>query len=57
MVLIFATKLGGTGSGFKLANIMEKWIKEPYGNKRIIGCQSDLIDAGLEDWAEFGDYE
>jgi hypothetical protein len=41
----------------KVLAILNKFIKQPYGNKRIIDCQSELIDAGLENWAQFGDEE
>jgi hypothetical protein len=40
----------------QLAAILNRWLEEPYGNKRIIGCQSFLIDVGLESFAQFGDY-
>jgi hypothetical protein len=32
--------------------IINKYLKQPYGNKRWIECQSELIDAGYEDYAE-----
>jgi hypothetical protein len=39
----------------KVQDILNTFLKMPYGNKRIIDCQSALIDAGFEDWAEFGE--
>jgi hypothetical protein len=41
----------------KVSIILNKFLKQPYGNKRIIDCQSALIDAGFEDFAAFGDGE
>jgi hypothetical protein len=32
--------------------IVNMYLKQPYGNKRWIECQSALIDAGFEDYAE-----
>jgi hypothetical protein len=36
-----------------IASIVSRYLKHPYGNKRIIDCQSELIDSEYEDWAEF----
>jgi hypothetical protein len=35
--------------------VIKKYIGKPMTNARIIQCQSELIDAGLEEWASFGD--
>jgi hypothetical protein len=35
----------------KVRTIINKYLKQPYGNKRWIECQSELIDAGLEEFA------
>jgi hypothetical protein len=46
----------GDNPDFKFAwRIIRKYITQPYGNRRVIECQSELIDAGLEDWAGLGD--
>jgi hypothetical protein len=50
-----ATNVNLMPTSTQLSKIFTKWLKEPYGNKRIIGCQSALIDAGLESFAEFGE--
>jgi hypothetical protein len=39
----------------RLIKIMDHFIKQPYGNKRIIECQSALIDAGYEAFACFAE--
>jgi hypothetical protein len=46
---------GGSSDWSIVAAILNKYLKQPYGNKRIIECQSALIDAGFEEWATFGD--
>jgi hypothetical protein len=36
----------------QVEEIMNRHLKSPFGNKRVIECQSELLDAGLEEWAE-----
>ena len=32
--------------------IMNRHLQSPFGNKRVIECQSEMLDADLDDWAE-----
>jgi len=36
----------------QVMEIMNRHLKSPFGNKRVIECQSEMLDAGLEEWAE-----
>jgi len=36
----------------KAAQIINKYLKQPFGNKRVMECQSELLDAGLDEFAE-----
>jgi hypothetical protein len=39
----------------QVCKIVAKYLDYPFGNKRWIECQSELIDAGLEEYAGVGD--
>jgi hypothetical protein len=39
----------------QLGLILDSFLRRPYGNKRIIDCQSALIDVGFEVNATFGE--
>jgi len=36
----------------QVKEIMNRHLKSPFGNKRVIECQSEMLDADLDDWAE-----
>ena len=36
----------------QVMEIMNRHLKSPFGNKRVIECQSEILDAELGDWAE-----
>jgi len=36
----------------QVEEIMNRHLQSPFGNKRVIECQSEMLDAELRDWAE-----
>jgi len=36
----------------QVEEIMNKHLQSPFGNRRVIECQSEMLDADLDDWAE-----
>ena len=36
----------------QVEEIMNRHLQSPFGNKRVIECQSEMLDAGLKEWAE-----
>ena len=36
----------------QIQEIMNRHLQSPFGNKRVIECQSEMLDADLDDWAE-----
>jgi hypothetical protein len=36
----------------QVAVILNRHLQSPFGNKRVIDCQSELLDAGLDDFAK-----
>jgi hypothetical protein len=36
----------------QVQEILNRHLKSPFGNKRVIECQSELLDAGLDEWAK-----
>jgi len=36
----------------QVQEIMNRHLQSPFSNKRVIECQSEMLDAGLEEWAE-----
>jgi hypothetical protein len=36
----------------QVQEILNRHLKSPFGNKRVIECQSELLDANLDDWAK-----
>jgi len=36
----------------QVMEIMNRHLKSPFGNKRVIECQSEMLDADLGEWAE-----
>ena len=36
----------------QVQEILNKHLKSPFGNRRFLDCQSELLDAGLDEWAK-----
>ena len=36
----------------QVEEIMNRYLKSPFGNKRVIECQSEMLDADIGEWAE-----
>jgi hypothetical protein len=36
----------------QVMEIMNRHLKSPFGNKRVLECQSEMLDANLGEWAE-----
>ena len=36
----------------QVEEIMNRHLKSPFGHLRVLECQSEMLDAGLEDWSE-----
>jgi len=36
----------------EVMNIMNKHLKSPFGNRRVLECQSEMLEADLGEWAE-----
>jgi hypothetical protein len=36
----------------QVQEILNRHLKSPFGNKRVIDCQSELLDANLDEWAK-----
>ena len=36
----------------EVQNIMNKHLKSPFGSRRVLECQSELLEAGLEEYAK-----
>ena len=36
----------------EVQNIMNKHLKSPFGNRRVLECQSEMLEADLGEWAE-----
>jgi len=36
----------------QVEEIMNRHLKSPFGHLRVLECQSEMLDAGLGDWAE-----
>ena len=36
----------------QVEEIMNRHLQSPFGNLRVLECQSEMLDAGLEDWAD-----
>ena len=36
----------------QVQDIMNKHLESPFGNRRFLDCQSELLDAGLDEWAK-----
>ena len=35
----------------QVEDILNKHLEKPFGNRRFFDCQSELLDAGLDEWA------
>jgi len=36
----------------QVKEIINRHLKSPFGYKRVIECQSEMLDAGLDEWAD-----
>jgi hypothetical protein len=36
----------------QVEEIMNRHLQSPFGHKRVLECQSEMLDAGLGDWAK-----
>ena len=36
----------------EVQNIMNKHLKSPFGSRRVLECQSEMLEADLGEWAE-----